>query len=222
MARKVINRRTRIPRRKKVSRRTKLSLKQKQPNSDIDDLSKYLQYGLSFDEEYQIPTWDISSTNLYRIRTNVSKPRDCVINALETLGLIDNRTADFMRIMVGNIGLTGEQVEDILNYEYKGHNFVFYETSIEYLSMFSANYLRPNSVMFCGIEYEDGGKHAFVIGKDINGLIRYIDAQSQAHGCFLDQCYKDVLQGRKFFTLRAKRSSTGDNSINPNYAPMED
>lgn len=219
MARKVSKRRSRIPRSKTPVRRSKLRLRQRQAGVVDDDLIKLLE-NTSLESNI-VPSFNTTGEILTKVRTNIAKPRDCVINALEAIGIVDNRVADFMRIMVGDTGLMTEQVEAIFDYEYKAFKFVFYETSIEYLNYYVTNEMSNVSVIFCGIEYPTGEKHVFLIGKDADGKGRYIDAQSQYNGCFLDVCYQNVLPGRRFYLLRRKPTDNVNQLIEPQYAPME-
>lgn len=129
---------------------------------------------------FDISVFPITSDSLNKFRRWVKKPRDCVINALEVIGVLDQTNADLMRIAVGDMGLVPEQIAGIFEYmsELAGTRFsyrFFRYTDINTLSNVCAH-MPINSVIFCGYN-KNNFKHVFLIGKNsVNDLV-YIDAQ---------------------------------------------
>lgn len=137
------------------------------------------------------------------------KPRDCVINAMELLQLMDKRSADLMRIMVGDRGIFEGQLVDCFNLVYEEDNVSFQfqsysnpDTLIKYVK----EDLGPNNVIFCG--YDD--KHVFLIGKGLDGNIYLIDPQlnlpnqmcNMTVGEFKDQCWQFISNKGKYHMLK--------------------
>jgi hypothetical protein len=126
----------------------------------------------------EVAQFPITNEQLTNIQRTVVKPRDCVVNAMEIIGIADSRSADIMRIMVGDVGVQAEQIEDIFQFLFK-RPFVFtYDSDINKLSNYVAENLKINHVIFLGVHYINGDKHVFLIGKDMNGGIIYIDPQN--------------------------------------------
>lgn len=137
------------------------------------------------------------------------KPMDCVINAMEFLRITDKRSADLMRIMVGERGLTEIQLIDCFNLLYEKDdlkfNFQSYsnpDTLIKYIK----EDLNPNNAIFCGYD----NKHVFLIGKGLDGNIYLIDPQlnlpnqmcNMTVGEFKDQCWKFISDKGKYHILK--------------------
>jgi hypothetical protein len=103
-------------------------------------------------------------------------PMDCFINALQILGVIDNITANIMRISsAGKTGFTSEEIEKIFIY-LSGHNHDFKSTgSPQEFSEWIAKNLLPGYVVFAG--HEGGNNHVYLIGRELGGKLLYIDPQ---------------------------------------------
>lgn len=156
---------------------------------------------------YLVSQFQISDENLMLFKRFVKKPMDCVINALELLFILEHNSADLMRIVVGDYGITIEQLEDIFKYVNPQHRFRFFRyTNIETLSRFCQAELVPGHVIFCGYSMKDF-KHAFLIGKKLDGSIMYIDPQPDAF-CDLssDECYEHIKDAEEYYILQSTMS----------------
>ena len=126
---------------------------------------------------YNVSNFNITDDAIASFRRFIKKPRDCVINAMELINLIDKYTADMCRIMVGDIGLTAEQIEGIFKLIYPTHNWNFYQyTNIISLDKISQTELKRGTAIFCGYSGPKG-THVFLIAKKLSGEVYYLDPQ---------------------------------------------
>lgn len=133
---------------------------------------------------------------------------DCVINALELLGVLQAGEAAIARILTSE-GVAGEQIDKIFNTHIKLRQGRGYENKLiatdnpeEFLSTLQSQ-LKPGHVSFCVWRKRDvrNGKsvdwsHAFMVGRYTNGTVVIIDPQSFRNG------YTENIQGQaadKFF-----------------------
>jgi len=157
-------------------------------------------------EEYGLPPcvkltyFRITDDQINAFKTVVKSPMDCFINAPQILNIVNNVTADIMRISTaGKTGFTQEEIEKIFiilsgyNHDFKG------TTNSNDFSIFIANNLPPGNVVFAG--HEGQSKHVYLIGRNFNGTIVYIDPQ---RGTICDLSLKDCqdfISNNKIFRL---------------------
>ena len=157
---------------------------------------------------FLVSQFQISDENLLRFRRFVKKPMDCVINALEILRVLDQNAADLMRIVVGDQGLTIENIQHIFKYMYPQYRFRFFKyTNLHTLSDFCKNELNPGHVIFCGYS-KQGFRHVFLIGKNLLGTILYIDPQVDAF-CDLSSeqsCLPYIMDAEEYYILQSTTS----------------
>lgn len=153
---------------------------------------------------FTIAQFYISDENLLRFRRLVKKPRDCVINALELLGVLQATPADLMRISVGDTGLSADQIEQVFAYVSQPARWRFVRyTNIHTLEAFCYQGLLPSHVIFCGY-HKQGFKHVFLIGKNNLGQVVYIDPQVNAY-CPLDdpRCFEYIRDAEEYYLLQS-------------------
>jgi hypothetical protein len=146
--------------------------------------------------EMEVVQFPITNEQLLRIQRTVVRPRDCVINAMEIIGIIDGRSADIMRIMVGDLGIPTEKIENIFEFSFR-RSFTFTpDNRMDLLDFFLTNSLMPNNIVFIGVEYISGEKHVFLIGKTETNALIYIDPQAPSSMCDLREtaCFQTVFQ----------------------------
>lgn len=126
----------------------------------------------------------ISDDNIYNFRRFVSSSNDCVITAMQIIGMLDNITANLLRIALNkNAALGKDQIERIFTL-YTGNLFDFISTRNfdEFLNYLREN-LRPGNVVFAGhsnnLSIETYG-HAFIIGRTTDRKLLYIDPSISA------------------------------------------
>ena len=119
-----------------------------------------------------ISQFRMSDDNLYKFQRLVNNPKDCVINAMQIIGMIDSKAAEVLRIMVGNRGFQVTEIESIFML-YRPHRFKF-ETfpNFEIWKKTFIRTLLPGNVIFAGYN-----GHVFIIGRLLNGLMVLIDPQ---------------------------------------------
>lgn len=124
----------------------------------------------------------ITNESITSFDRQFNTPMDCAINALQIMGILDSRSANIMRITIlgkENYGISQIQIELIFMYVIR-HNFSFIPiTTYEDWFRIIVNFLPPSNVVFAGVkEIDIDGNpisHIFLIGRDTNGIIVYID-----------------------------------------------
>jgi hypothetical protein len=153
---------------------------------------------------FTIAQFYISDNHLLTFRRLVKKPRDCVINALELLGVLNSVPADLMRIVVGDTGVGAPQIEQIFSYVQPSAKWRFFRyTDIATLEQFAFRDLQPSHVIFCGYQ-KNGFKHVYLVGKNHDGKILYIDPQVDAF-CPLEnaQCFNFIRDAQEYYILQS-------------------
>ena len=180
------------------------------------------QKGGLLSDTYVGPTWGnlvvsnfpISADNILLFKKLSTGPyMDCVISALQIIGILDFFTANVFRITkIGTtFGLDLNEIELIFTLR-TNKRFLFLSTTdinefIQNVNM----YLQPGNVIFCGVDYLPNynftitQKHVFLIGKNLNGRIIKIDPNARNPFCFLDtdrNCLNDFeINIIKFYLL---------------------
>jgi hypothetical protein len=126
----------------------------------------------------------ISDQNLKNFTRRVIKPKDCVINALQLIGLVDANHAELMRILVGEDGVMLDKVESIFNFFGKKSTYVFkkyYSKDPNDVANVQniIDQLPPGICLFAGLKHKSGNKHVFILGKYNNGSYVVIDPQQK-------------------------------------------
>jgi hypothetical protein len=154
------------------------------------------QKGGELSSNYYGPTWGqlnmstfgITNEQLMTFKRIVNSPMDCVISAMQIIGLLDFFSANVLRLtLVGQHGITLEEIENIFSLR-TGQKFVFQPTKDinEFISTVNSK-LPKNHVIFCGIKYtETCMRHVLLIGRGEDGRIIKIDPQSNKNICYLD------------------------------------
>lgn len=146
--------------------------------------------------QLQISMFKITDENLLSFKRIIKAPMDCVINALQIIGILDYFTSNIFRIShVGNKGFTIEQLEKVFSLRY-GHYFT-YKACKDFDAFTSTviNTLQPGCVMFCGeIDLDENEGHAFLIGRFLDGRYVKIDPQNEFLICELidDECFSQL------------------------------
>ena len=157
----------------------------------------------------------ITDENINKFKRYVKSPMDCVINAMHIIGLLDNFSSNLMRITcVGEQGIQIEQIQKIFTLysiiKDHPHEFVFLEApdiygmpSAKVFEKAVIDNLKPQHILFCGYE-KNSFKHVFLLGRDVNGSILYIDPQVD-DGVICDisinECFQYISGAQKYFLL---------------------
>jgi len=133
-------------------------------------------------QDWKLAFFSITDENINQVARLLSKPRDCVINAMELLKIVDNNAAAIMRILVGEQGIMENQIVDMFSFVFKrpfristlGISDVF-----AFLNFLNNDAVLPRSnAVFLGIRYNNGDGHVFIIGKTNQGFMIYLDPQN--------------------------------------------
>lgn len=121
----------------------------------------------------------ITDEDILTMQRFLPRPRDCVINAMELLKIIDSNSAAIMRILVGDLGVFIPQIEGIFTYTYRRpFNFETHPISDFQVLINITNDLSVSNVIFVGVTYPTGPGHVFLIGKNTSGQLIQIDPQN--------------------------------------------
>jgi len=151
----------------------------------------------SFPECDILSQFKISDENIMNFKRYLKSPMDCVINALQLMGILDTLSSNILRIScVGTTGFEKEQIEKIFTL-YTGVNFEFKSTKKfdEFVQIIETQLL-PGNVVFAGYT-----GHVFIIGRYLNGQLVYIDPQLNII-CNILEC-QDMIRngGKEYFIL---------------------
>lgn len=133
-------------------------------------------------------TWDVSYFPITNDVLNtigqryIRKPMDCVINAMQAVGIVDSRSADIMRIFVGDRGIQESEIMSMFEYIFKRRfRFSVFDSS-NYQMLFNIlnndTIIPRSTAIFAGLLLNNGNKHMIIIGKTVDGELIYIDAQN--------------------------------------------
>ena len=152
-----------------------------------------------------VATFQINNDSIIKFRRWVKKPKDCVINAMELIGILDQQSADIARIFIGDTGVNINQIEDVFRlvqplFQWK---FVKLNDLIELVKITNDDsILKRSQAIFCGYLDNNFG-HVFLIAKNNNGKAYYIDAQVN-EVCDLNKCENYIINKKGYFVLQAK------------------
>ena len=143
-----------------------------------------------------IRVFQITSDNIDNFRRSFARPMDCLINALQLLGLVDSVEALNLRIQYGNVGF---QQQEIVNYFNNYYNLFHCFSSYDNLQniLYVISQLPIGLGILCGVQFHSGEKHVFITAKDLNGNILVLDPQRQTSIVPLD----DYLNNSSLFYI---------------------
>lgn len=119
----------------------------------------------------------ITDDNIESFKGMNPNPTDCVINAMEILGLIDSTSAGIARIIVRDMGVITTRISEIFEFITKiKHNWVTYRDKESFSSIVGS--LSPGHAFFILAEfYGSDMSHAIVIAKNLSGEVFVLDPQ---------------------------------------------
>ena len=134
----------------------------------------------------------ITDDNLAGFTRLMKKPMDCVINALQVAGVLDNMNANILRIsFTGDTGFTDEQIEQIFILKY-GMKFAFKPmSSYDEFVQTVESLLQPGYGVLAGYTNSASG-HVFVLARRMDGTIVMIDPQSSQQICNINECQDSI------------------------------
>jgi len=151
-----------------------------------------------------IATFPISDENIQSFNRIIRSPMDCFINALQLIRILDQKTADIMRISTSGVaGFSQRQIEIIFIYTLK-HNYnfkKFYRFDTWYQEIEN---MPIRSCIFTGYRMNDGTGHVFIMAKSQNGTIFYIDPQINTMCDITEQACQAHLSNKNFYFILFK------------------
>jgi hypothetical protein len=154
---------------------------------------------------YSPAQFRLTDDSIQKFRRWIKKPNDCVVNAMELLGVIDNTHADIIRIVIQDKPLEKSQIREIFSYVQPRH--VWRMTpfkDINLLKTFTRDILQPGYASF--MAYSGNPGHVFIIAKNLKGEVMYVDPQVNVI-CNLDdpRCYQYIANKESYFILEQMR-----------------
>jgi len=165
---------------------------------------------LKLSRERNLSQFTMTDERIKNFKRFVKSPRDCFINAMQLMGMIDTTAANILRIsFAGELGFKKEQIELIFTLK-TSKPFKFYQMNYEKFSDTIKNKLEAGNVVFAGYctkIYKENvvidNCHVFLIGKIYNGDILYIDPQTEVGLCNLsdENCEKLIQNKGDYFLM---------------------
>ena len=153
---------------------------------------------LKLSRERNLSQFTMTDERIQNFKRFVKSPRDCFINAMQLMGMIDIFSANILRIsFAGELGFKKEQIELIFTLK-TSKPFKFYQMNYEKFYDTIKNKLEAGNVVFAGYT-----GHVFLIGKIQNGDIVYIDPQTEIGICYLsdENCEKLIQNKGDYFLM---------------------
>ena len=180
----------------------------KNPKTNLNQKGGLLPRG------YVGPTWGTLHLSNFTITDQIladfrrlsTRPyMDCVISALQIIGILDTFTANVLRITkIGTHGIDSNEIELIFSLR-TNQRFLFMPTNnIDEFIQYIRTHLQPGNVSFCGVTYMNGQSHVFLIGRDTDGNIIKIDPSVPDPYCFLEtdhECFRIFSQNTRQYWL---------------------
>lgn len=174
--------------------------------------------------QWTIAAIPITQEQIFQTSRLLAAPRDCVINAMQLLGIVPQDTAAVMRIMVGDTGLLPDQVTRIFEFVYR-RPFILEYQPISNLPLLDQELemLPFSHAAFVGIRYPTGSGHVFIVGKSDTGSLVYLDPQRPTLCNLYDiNCKVDVFgSAESFFILKYGDYSQLKTEQTPVPVPMD-
>ena len=134
---------------------------------------------------------------------------DCVINALEFIGIATPTSAGAMRIVQNACcpsGLTTTIIQDIFNTLYSDIDwrFIRYTNDVKYLDHLTSS-IHMNQVAFCGITWSaTDSKHVFLIARTDMDQLVIIDGQTDQRILGNKEAMDYLSKGKEWFILKRR------------------
>jgi hypothetical protein len=154
----------------------------------------------------KLSTFIIEDANIEKFRRIASRSNDCVINAMQIIGMISDNEAALLRIVGGDTGLTPIAITKMFTL-YIRKKFLFKEMDFQRFQQ-NINQIELGQVVFAGYSQVTQGKtfnHVFLIGKNRNNKIYLVDPQlpEQFRLCDLSssECFSFISGKNKYYLL---------------------
>jgi hypothetical protein len=139
----------------------------------------------------------ITDEQIRNFKRLIAQPKDCFINAMQIMGMLDVLGGNILRIScAGNQGFFKEQIEKIFILHTE-HNHDFVSMNYDEFVNTIVNQLQPGYVTLGGYE-----GHVFIVGRYLNGTIVYIDPQLNTICDLMDpECEKYLKVSNKYYLM---------------------
>jgi len=127
---------------------------------------------------------------------------DCVVNAMEILGILSREEAGLVRQRIGG-GISPQHFLQKFKEKNPEYNYDFIQISMRELIPWIINEMPSLSMIFCGYLHHNDIGHVYLIGKDNKGKIFLFDPQLNPSICSLetDACFSYIANKSSYFIL---------------------
>jgi hypothetical protein len=129
--------------------------------------------------QWKLAQFPITNAQIQQFTRNTTSPKDCVINAMQLIGMIDVTVANVMRNTVQGQrdGFTAPQIVGFFTSVYKCDFKFDPEPNFNQFANRIRECLTKSHVVFAGFTDQYGEQHVFLIGKNNANTLYYIDPQ---------------------------------------------
>jgi hypothetical protein len=177
--------------------------------------SRELRSSLISKTRFKIAQFRIFDENLKSFKRLIDKPMDCVVNAMQIIGVINSTTADLLRIKAGKQVFQIDEIEKMFTL-YFPHIFKFKSMDgVEWVNQIK-QILKPGHVMFVGYSDKNGPGHVFLVGrlatdsKDIIMLDPQLPPGYQYCPLKDDRCFDFISNKTNYYILNSSLGKTSE------------
>ena len=139
-----------------------------------------------------------NAVNLPRLnRSNA----DCVVNAMEILGIINSKEAGLQRSRIGSSGIMPEDFLQKFHNTNPDYIYRFAQISMNELMPWINNDMPKLTMIFCGYKDQKNIGHVYIIAKDSDGKIFLLDPQLNPPICELRNCFAYITNKSSYYIL---------------------
>mgnify|MGYP006096299923 CR=1 FL=1 len=167
------------------------------------------EYKLKIARKFEVAEFKFNNKNFENFgRTIKDNRKDCVISAFEFLGIYDNKTADFNRILY-NSTIDGRNIETFFQNLFPTNKWIFSTISKNKMEKYIKTKMNIGRVIFCGyteiVPNKPKKSHVFLIGKTSENTLFLFDPQVCNNLiCDLtkDDCIQHIKAKDKYYILK--------------------
>lgn len=122
----------------------------------------------------ELLVYPLTNARLEAIQRINPKPRDCVINAMEIIGMFNHTEAGIARAFVGDVGVPSDRILESFNIT-NSPNIHSWGQIPDNIAFF--NQLPASTVIYVFVVWTNGDSHVMLVGKGNDGELYVIDPQ---------------------------------------------
>lgn len=154
---------------------------------------------------YSVANFMITYDQLTKIKRYISNSRDCVLVALNAMGILTPKMHAIASIIVDDKYVNGDSIVNVIRYKFGGKwKFLKFDAKEDFIQKLKES-LRPGCMAFAGFVWSNGVGHFCMIYRDLQtGELFYMDPQVGIYASFNDPwVIKNVLDASKKMNILA-------------------